>query len=407
MLDGLQHLYSQGFNRSYLRYIISRAAAAVALQMTGVAVGWHIYAMTGSAFDLGLVGLAQFLPSVLLVLFVGHAADRYNRLHIVGLAQLFMALALFLISMGTGSHWITRESLLALFFLFGIARSFEFTTAQTIIPSLVDQEVLPRALALGSSVRQGAVIAGPLLGGFLYLLGPGVVYAVSAALFLVSACLVFGLKLAGQVQRREPVSLSSVFGGIAYIRSQPVVLGAISLDLFAVLLGGATALLPIYARDILHAGPWGLGCLRAGPAVGALVSSLYLARFPLRRRVGKTMFSAVALFGAATIIFAVSRSMTLSFLSLIVLGGADMISVVIRSSLIQLETPDAMRGRVSAVNAIFIGSSNELGEFESGLTAAWFGAVPAALIGGIGTLLVVLAWMRLFPQLLQREKLKS
>lgn len=375
--------------------------------MTGVAVGWHIYAMTGSAFDLGLVGLVQFLPSVLLVLFVGHAADRYNRLRIVGLAQVFMALVLLVISLGTGSHWITRESLLALLFLFGVARTFEFTTAQTIIPSLVDQEVLPRALALGSSVRQGAIIAGPLLGGVLYLLGPGVVYGTSAVLFLASASLVLRLRLVRQVQRREAVSFSSIFGGIAYIRSQPVVLGAISLDLFAVLLGGATALLPIYARDILHTGPWGLGCLRAGPAFGALVSSLYLARFPLQRHVGKTMFSAVAIFGVATIIFAVSRSMILSFLTLVVMGGADMISVVIRSSLVQLETPDEMRGRVSAVNAIFIGSSNELGEFESGLTAAWFGTVPAAVIGGAGTLLVVLIWMKLFPPLLQREQLRS
>ncbi len=301
-----------------------------------------------------------------------------------------------------------RESLLALLFLFGVARTFDYTTAQTIIPSLVDQEVLPRALALGSSVRQGAIIAGPLLGGVLYLLGPGVVYGVSAVLFIASACLVLRLRLVRQVRRREAaVSFASIFGGIAYIRSQPVVLGAISLDLFAVLLGGATALLPIFARDILHTGPWGLGCLRAAPAVGALVSSLYLARFPLQRHVGKIMFSAVAVFGAATIIFAISRSMTLSFLTLVVMGGADMISVVIRSSLVQLETPDEMRGRVSAVNAIFIGSSNELGEFESGLTAAWFGTVPAAVIGGAGTLLVVLIWMKLFPPLLQRERLRS
>lgn len=376
--------------------------------MTGVAVGWHIYAMTSSAFDLGLVGLVQFLPSVLLVLFVGHAADRYNRLRIVGLAQISMALVLLLISLGTASHWLGRESLLALLFLFGIARTFDYTTAQTIIPSLVDQEVLPRALALGSSARQGAIIAGPLLGGVLYLLGPGVVYGVSAVLFTASACLVLRLRLLRQVQRSEAaVSFASIFGGIAYIRSKPVVLGAISLDLFAVLLGGATALLPIFARDILHTGPWGLGCLRAGPAVGALVSSFYLARFPLQRHVGKIMFSAVAVFGAATIIFALSRSLTLSFLTLVVMGGADMISVVIRSSLVQLETPDEMRGRVSAVNAIFIGSSNELGEFESGLTAAWFGTVPAAVIGGAGTLLVVLIWMKLFPPLLQRERLRS
>lgn len=400
-------MQSQGFSRSFILYIITRAAATVALQMTGVAVGWHIYAMTGRAFDLGLVGLVQFLPSVLLVLFVGHAADRYNRLMIIGMAQILMTLILAVIAFGTGFHWITRESLLVLLFLFGVARTFDYTTSQTIIPSLVDQEVLPRALAMGSSVRQAAIIAGPLLGGFLYILGPAVVYGVSAVLFLASAIFVARLHVVRRTPPRETASLSSIFGGIAYIRSKPVVLGAISLDLFAVLLGGATALLPIYARDILHTGPWGLGCLRSGPALGALVSSLYLARFPLRRHVGKFMFSAVALFGGATIVFAVSRSMTLSFLSLVVLGWADMISVVIRSSLVQLETPDEMRGRVSAVNAIFIGSSNELGEFESGLTAAWFGVIPAAVIGGVGTLLVVLIWMRLFPQLLQREQLRS
>ncbi len=398
-------MQSRGFNRSYITYITTRAAATVAFQMAGVAVGWQIYAMTGRALDLGLVGLVQFLPAVLLVLVVGHAADRYSRFFIVGAAQTAMALILACIAVGTGLHWISRESLLSLLFLFGIARAFDFTTSQTIIPSLVDQEVLPRALALASSVREAAVITGPLLGGFIYLLGPAVVYAVSTALFLTSAFLLLRLKVVRSVPAREPLSLSSVFGGIAFIRSRPVVLGAISLDLFAVLLGGATALLPIFARDILHTGPWGLGCLRAAPALGALISSLYLAHFPLCRRVGKTMFSAVALFGAATILFALSRSMSLSFLALTVLGATDMVSVVIRHSLVQLETPDAMRGRVSAVNAIFIGSSNELGEFESGVTAAWFGVVPAAVLGGVGTLLVVLLWMRLFPQLLKREGL--
>lgn len=392
---------------SFICYISARALAGVALQMAGVAVGWHIYAMTGSAFDLGLVGLVQFLPSVFLILFAGHAADRYNRLHIVALALVSMSLVLAVITHGTAANWLTRQNLLLLLFFFGVARTFDFTTSQTIIPSLVDQAVLPRALAIGSSIRQAAIIAGPLLGGLLYICGPGVVYAVSALLFAISSCLVLKVRLTRQMLRREPFSLSSVFGGLAYIRSQPVVFGAISLDLFAVLLGGATALLPIYASDILHTGPWGLGCLRAAPALGALVTSLYLARFPLTTHVGKTMFSAVILFGAATIVFALSRSMTLSFLALIILGGADMVSVVIRSTLVQLETPDGMRGRVSAVNAIFIGSSNELGEFESGFTAAWLGTVPAAVVGGVGTVLVALFWMRFFPQLLQRERLRS
>jgi MFS family permease len=398
---------SRGFGRSFTLYIATRAASSVALQMTGVAIGWHIYAMTGRALDLGLVGLVQFLPALFLVLFVGQIADRFNRLLIVGLAQAAMALILALIAFGTAWHWISRESLLALLFFFGVARTFEYTTAQTIIPSLVDLEALPRALALGSSVRQAAIIIGPVIGGVLYLLGPETVYGISAALFLSSAALLAGLHAVRRLPPREPLSVSSIFDGIIYIRKQPVILGAISLDLFAVLLGGATALLPIYARDILRTGPWGLGCLRAAPALGALIASLYLVRSPLMRNVGKVMFSAVALFGVATIVFALSRSMPLSFLSLAVLGGADMISVVIRSSLVQLETPDEMRGRVSAVNAIFVGSSNELGEFESGLTAAWFGVVPAAVLGGVGTMLVVFAWMRLFPQLLQRERLRS
>ena len=397
----------QAFGSQYFRYLAARASAGVALQMTGVAVGWHVYDMTGRALDLGLVGLAQFLPSIMLILFAGHAADSYNRQLIITLAQSGMVLILAVIASGAGMGLLNRDSLLGLLFLFGIARTFDYTTSQTIIPSLVPHEILPKALALGSSVRQGAIIAGPLLGGVLYLLGPAVVYGVSALLFAVSAALVGSLQLSGPPQQREPLSFKSIFDGITYIKNQPVILGAISLDLFAVLLGGATALLPIYARDILLTGSWGLGLLRAAPAVGALLTAIFLARSPLRRHVGRIMFSAVIIFGLATVLFALSRSMTLSFLALLVLGGADMVSVVIRSSLIQLETPDEMRGRVSAVNAIFIGSSNELGEFESGVTAAWFGVVPAAVIGGVGTLVVALLWMKLFPALLQREQLRT
>ena len=407
MTHHVGHNTGKGFGSQYVRYIGARASAGVALQMTGVAVGWHVYDMTGRALDLGLVGLAQFLPSIMLILLAGHVADRYNRQRIITMAQTGMVLILAAIAGGAAMGLLGRDSLLGLLFLFGIARTFDYTTSQTIIPSLVPHEILPRALALGSSVRQGAIIAGPLLGGVLYLLGPAVVYGASALLFAVSAALVASLQLSGPPQRREPLSFKSVFDGIAYIRNQPVILGAISLDLFAVLLGGATALLPIYARDILLTSSWGLGLLRAAPAVGALLTSIYLARSPLRRHVGRIMFSAVIIFGGATILFALSRSLPLSFLALLLLGGADMVSVVIRSSLIQLETPDAMRGRVSAVNAIFIGSSNELGEFESGLTAAWFGVVPAAVIGGVGTLVVALLWMKLFPALLQREQLRT
>ncbi len=393
--------------RQFIRYLVARGASAIALQTAAVAFGWHMYDLTGNPFDLGLVGLVQFLPAVALVFVVGHVADRFKRSIVVGTAQLFMAVGLLFLSLTSHAGLADRGTILFLLFLIGIARSFEFATSQAIPPLLVDNSQLPRALALGGSVRQACIIAGPLLGGFLYLAGPATVYGCSALLYLCSAVIVLSLRIARPAAEREPVSLATLFAGVTFIRSRPVVLGAISLDLFAVLLGGATALLPIFARDILHAGPWGLGLLRAAPAVGALAASLWLARNPLHRRVGRRMFAAVAWFGVATIVFALSRSLPLSILALAILGGADMISVVIRATLVQLETPDEMRGRVSAINAIFIGTSNEFGEFESGITAAWFGVVPAACIGGIGTLIVVLLWMRLFPELVQRERLRS
>lgn len=392
---------------AFFRFIAARGAATVALQMVSVAVGWHVYDLTGRVFDLGLVGLVQFLPSVMLVLYAGHAADRYNRRTIVTIAQTAMALVLFLLTLGSAGGWITRNLILTLLFLIGTARAFEFTTSQTLLPSLVDQTILPRALALAGSVRQAAVIAGPLLGGLLYLAGAAVVYLISTLLLLASAGLILSLTLPRKTPAREPFAVATLFAGIRFIRQRPVVFGAISLDLFAVLLGGATALLPVFARDILATGSWGLGLLRASPAAGALLASLFMARFPLTRRVGRVLYLAVAIFGLATIGFACSRWLPLSCLLLVVLGGADMFSVIIRSTLVQLETPDEMRGRVSAVNAIFIGTSNELGEFESGLTAAWFGLIPATLLGGIGTLAVVLLWARFFPQLLQHDRLQS
>lgn len=393
--------------RQFLQFLVARGASSVAFQMTGVAVGWHVYSLTNRPFDLGLVGLVQFIPSVLLALFVGHVADRYDRRLVVGVAQGAMALLLLVLTLGSHNQSATRESILLILFLLGIARSFEFATSQAIPPSLVDNSILPQALALGGSVRQACVIAGPLIGGFLYMAGPAAVYCASSILYLSSAILIVSLKGARTASVKAPLRLQSLFAGVTFIRGRRVVLGAISLDLFAVLLGGATALLPIYARDILATGPWGLGFMRAAPAAGALIASIYLARNPLLRNVGKVMFLSVACFGLATIMFALSRSLWLSILALVVLGLSDMISVIIRSTLVQLETPDEMRGRVSAINAIFIGTSNELGEFESGLTAAWFGVVPAACIGGVGTLLVVVLWMRLFPELLQRQRLRS
>jgi len=395
-------------SRAFTGYLTARAAATLAYQMAGVAIGWQIYDLTGSPLALGLVGLVQFVPSLLLALYVGHAADRYDRRTIVAVAQCLEALALLFLAAFSLLHLIDRNSILLIVFLLGIGRAFEYTTFQTLLPALVTKETLPAAIARNASVRQFAIIVGPVLGGFLYILGPGVVYITGAGLFILAAAILARLRMQRRpLTAREPATLSSLFAGIAYIRSQPVLLGAISLDLFAVLLGGATALLPIFARDILAVGPWGLGMLRAAPAVGAVTASLYLTRKPLQRKVGKIMFAAVAGFGAATVVFALSKSIVLSCLALGLLGWSDMISIVIRASLVQLETPDEMRGRVSAVNAVFVGTSNEFGEFESGLTAAWFGAVPAALLGGIGTLTVVLLWMYLFPQLLQRERLRT
>ena len=376
--------------------------------MASIAIGWQMYDLTGSPFALGLVGLVQFIPSLLLALYVGHAADRHDRRSIVALAQTSEAFALIVLAVFSLLHRIDRNTILLTVFMLGIARAFEYTTFQTLLPALVSPDALPAAIARNASVRQAAVIAGPVLGGVLYLAGSEAVYFTGGSLFFLSAAIIARLRIQRNVQQaREPATITSLFTGISYIRSHPVLLGAISLDLFAVLLGGATALLPIFARDILAVGPWGLGVLRSAPAVGALAASLYLARKPLRHRVGVIMFAAVAGFGVATVVFALSKSIVLSCLAMVALGWCDMISVVIRAALVQLETPDEMRGRVSAVNAVFIGTSNEFGEFESGLTAAWLGAVPAALLGGIGTLAVVILWIYLFPQLLRREQLHS
>ena len=394
-------------HRPFVLFWFARVATMVAFQMQAVAVGWQIYALTGSALYLGLVGLAQFLPMFLLTLAVGHVADRYDRRSIARLCQIVEGLAAFALAWGSAAGWQSKETILFIMFVVGAVHAFEGPTMQSLLPGLVSGELLPRALAGSASAMQAATIVGPAIGGLLYTVGPTEVYAAVGILFLAASVFLGFLRSVRAPVMREPASIKSVFAGITFIRSRPEVLGAISLDLFAVLLGGATALLPIYARDILMAGPWGLGLLRSAPAVGALAMSLFLARHPLKRRVGKTMFSAVAIFGLATIVFAISTSFLLSLAVLAVLGAADVISVVIRHSLVQIETPDEMRGRVSAVNSLFIGTSNQLGEFESGITAAWFGAVFSVLIGGIGTILVVALWMRIFPQLVQTDTLDS
>jgi len=394
-------------HKPFASFLFARVSTSLAFQIQGVAVGWQIYALTGSAFYLGLVGLAQFLPMFLLTLVAGHIADRYDRRMIARSCQIVEGLAAGALALCTFAGWQSKESILALIFVVGAARAFEIPTMQALVPGLVPDFLLTRAFAWSSSAFQTANIAGPALGGILYGAGPTAAYGTACALFFVASSFIGLIRIERAPSNPEQAVVRSLFAGIAFIRSRPAILGAISLDLFAVLLGGATALLPIYARDILVTGPWGLGLLRSAPAVGALAMSVFLTRHPPERRAGLTMFGAVATFGIATIVFAVSTSFLLSLGVLVVLGAADVISVVIRHSLVQIGTPDEMRGRVSAVNSIFIGTSNQLGEFESGVTAALFGVVPAVVIGGAGTIVVVMLWMVLFPQLLRVDSLKS
>jgi MFS family permease len=392
--------------RPFVLFWCARAAASLALQMQVVAVGWQVYEMTGSALDLGLVGLAQFVPAFLLVLIAGAVADRYDRSRVVRLSQLIEGSAALMLAIGTAYGFLTRDLILALVFVLGAARAFEAPTLQALLPRLVPLPVLPRAVAGSASANQTATIAGPALGGLLYIASPTLVYALCAALFVGAATLISFIRVEQVAPKREKVDIAALFAGIDFIRKNPLILGATSLDMFAVLFAGATALLPIYAKDVFHVGPWGLGLMRAMPAAGALLVAIALARWPLRSRAGRKMYFAVALFGVATMVFAVSTSFPLSLAALFTIGAADMVSVVVRQTLVQLQTPDAMLGRVISVNALFVGTSNQLGEFESGLLAHFTGAVMAVFIGGAATLFVVALWMKLFPQLLNVDDLE-
>ncbi len=376
-------------------------------QMLSVAVGWQVYSLTGEVFDLGLVGLAQFLPMFLLTLLVGQVADWYDRRVIVALAQALQAMGVLLLAWGSLGGWLDLCHILGILLLLSSVRAFEGPSIQALLPNLVSKEFFPKAVAWMASCTQSAVIIGPALGGVLYVWGAQSVYGTVSALMVVASLLVVGVRRTHGIASRQKMSKESLLAGIAFIRSRPAMMGAISLDLFAVLLGGATAMLPVYAKDILETDTVGLGLLRAAPAIGALLVSLYLARFPLQGGVGRKMFRAVMIFGLATIGFALSTHFWLSMGMLVVLGGSDVVSVVIRSSLVQLSTPDEMRGRVSAVNSMFIGASNQLGEFESGMAAALLGVVPSVVLGGVGTILVALWWMRLFPELSRIERLKD
>ena len=394
-------------NSSFLRLWLAGTASGFGFQMVAVAVGWQVYAITGRVFDLGLIGLVQFVPSLLLALPAGHAADRYDRRRIVFFSQIVIGCAIGLLGVLTLIDRLDETGIFAILFVIGTASAFKFPSQQALLPGIVPAAVLPRAMALSSSGYQAAAIVGPALGGLLYIGGARTVYATATVLYLVAIVLLAGLRVERVLAPPEPVTWRSVLGGFHFIGQHRDVLGVISLDLFAVLLGGATALLPLFAKDVLHTGPVGLGLLRSAPAAGALLMALWLARRSIERRVGRKMFAAVAGFGVATIVFGLSTQLWLSLVALFVLGACDMVSVVIRTTLVQLDTPDAMRGRVGGVNAIFINTSNQLGEFESGLVASWVGAVPAVLIGGVGTLIVVGLWVAMFPALRRRERLQS
>ena len=386
---------------AFVLFQIARFLIVAAVEMQAVAIGWQVYEITHRPVDLGYVGLAQFLPGILLFPISGHASDRYERRGVLsacygGFAVCF---ALLFVLARRGMHSVA--SIYLVLILLGVVRSFNGPASRSILPQLVPVEHFPNAVAWNATTFQAATILGPSFGGILYAAfhGPSVVYAVAVLTAIGATLSSFRIKPEAKARPREPMTFKTVFAGLHYIWSKKLILGAISLDLFAVLLGGAVALLPVYAREILHTGPWGLGLLRTAPGVGAAIMAVLLAHRPLRGRSGPTLLWSVAGFGVFTIIFGISRSLTVSLIALLLLGASDMVSVIIRATLTQLATPDAMRGRVTAVDMIFIGTSNEFGQFESGVTAQWFGTVPAVVLGGIGTLVVIGLWAWLFPEL--------
>lgn len=389
----------------FANYWLSRIFSSTASQMLTVAIGWQMYSVTHDAFSLGFVGLAQFLPMVVLTLVVGHVADRFDRRLIVALSQWVEAATAGLLLVETVSRTIDRPAILIAAALLGAGRAFEGPASSALLPQLLPKELIQRGIAWATSGGQTAMIIGPSLGGLLFSISASTVYATATLALAVGGILTSFIRVESGPRDLRGVSLESLFSGIAFVYRNKVILGTISLDLFAVLLGGATALLPIFAQDILHAGPFALGLMRTAPAVGALMMSVVFAYYPLHKSVGMKLFAALGVFGLATILFAVSRSIVVSLFALFLTGASDVVSVVIRSSLVQLQTPDDMRGRVNAVNSLFIGTSNQLGEFESGTLAGFFGAVPSAFIGGIGTLVIAALWMGLFPSLRKIQSL--
>ena len=398
------HLSELWHQQAFIRFWFARLCGVMANQMLMVAVGWHMYDLTGSAWDLGLVGLFQFVPALLLTLPAGQAADRWHRGRIFAACMGVQATVAVVMAVASGHDAASRALILGLSVVLGVVRAFQMPTQQAITPLLVPPALLPRAVTLSTAGMEFAVISGPALGGIIYIWGASVVYATCTALLLLAMVLAFAVRYVHK-PGHAAASWRSVLAGMGFVWRNKVLLGAFSLDLFAVLLGGATALLPIYAKDILHTGPEGLGLLRAAPSIGALLMSFVLMRWPLQRRVGRYLLGAVGVYGLAILVFGVSTHFGLSMVALAVAGAADNVSVVIRLTLMQLDTPDELRGRVSAVNSIFIGASNQLGEFESGAVAALLGPVGAVVLGGVGTLLVAVSWTKLFPDLAKRDRM--
>jgi MFS family permease len=395
------------FPKSFRRFLWTRLLGGTANQMLMVALAWQIYDLTGSAWDLGLVGLAQFIPALVFTLPAGQWVDRVDRRGVLAAALACQAVASVVLTVGSTTGFVGRGVIFAMCAVLGVARALQMPSSQALVPALVGVEALPRAFAASSTLLKFAVIGGPVVGGLLYALGAAVVYATCLALLIASLVYTAALPRVAPSATAAPVSVESLMAGFTFIWRKKQVLGAISLDLFAVLLGGATALLPIYAKDILDTGPWGLGLLRAAPAAGALAVGLLLAQRPLARHVGRRMFVSVAVYGVSTVVFGLSHNFVLSFVALAIGGGADMVSVVVRQTLVQLDTPDDMRGRVSAVNGVFIGASNELGEFRAGTMAAVMGPIAAVVVGGVGTLVVAALWMKAFPSLARRDRLMT
>jgi MFS family permease len=394
---------------SFVLFQTARFCMVLAMEMQSVAVGWQVYEITKRPLDLGLVGLVQFLPGILLFLVSGHVADRFDRRKLIVFCYIGYGLSFALLILTTLRQVRSVFFIFVVLVILGIVRAFNAPVSRALLPQLVPEEIFTNAVAWASSMFQGAAILGPAVGGIIYAAfrGPAAVYVVAMLLAIVALVCTLMIKTQVRPRAREPVNSTTVLAGLRYIWREKVVLGSISLDLFAVFLGGAVALLPVYAREILLTGPWGLGLLRAAPGVGAAAMAIFLAHRPIRRKVGLIMLWCVAGFGLFTILFGLSHSLILSLIALFFVGATDMVSVIVRAVLIQVATPDEMRGRVNAVDMVFIGASNEFGEFESGLTAQWFGTVPAVVLGGIGTLVVTAIWAWRFPELRKVEQVHS